>query len=94
MGYRYSLGERTAYDPVHSRGIDTWWEAGAPDRTFTQTIRCYTPADLRLLLEGTGLTLVDVLAGGRRLDLDAAHPGQRTLLREEHEYLAVLRPGH
>jgi len=45
------------------RMLDTY----VPDdgsESFTQSLRCYSPADLRLLLEGTGLQLADLWPGG------------------------------
>jgi len=36
------------------------WRVGHEDDAVTQSHRCYSPSDLRLLLEGTGLSLVDV----------------------------------
>jgi hypothetical protein len=35
------------------------WRVGQEDDAVTQSLRCYSPADLRLLLEGTGLSVVD-----------------------------------
>ena len=35
------------------------WRVGQEDGAVTQSLRCYSPADLRLLLEGTGLSVVD-----------------------------------
>jgi SAM-dependent methyltransferase len=90
-GYEYSLRERTTYDPIHNRALDTWWETDTPEQSFSQSIRCYTPADLSLLLEGTGLALANVVLGDRTIDQDAPHPGLRAFLEDQHEYLAVLR---
>jgi hypothetical protein len=36
------------------------WRVGHEDAALTQSLRCYSPADLHLLLEGTGLSVVDV----------------------------------
>ena len=92
-GYDYELGELMRFDPIHSRFADTWWVTDNPGEKWTQHIRCYTPADLRLLLEGTGLTLDAVLVAGEIVDLDEPKFGLVSLLREAHEYLAVLRSG-
>lgn len=35
---------------------------------MAQTIRCYTPADLLLLLEGTGLSLKEIEVKGEPVD--------------------------
>jgi hypothetical protein len=63
--------ERCHFDPVHCRWIDEWEPTAAPESALAQTIRCYTPADLLLLLEGTGLALKHIEVGGQVLDLDA-----------------------
>jgi hypothetical protein len=36
------------------------WRVGHEDDAVTQSLRCSSPADLLLLLEGTGLSVVDV----------------------------------
>ncbi|WP_030156491.1 bifunctional 2-polyprenyl-6-hydroxyphenol methylase/3-demethylubiquinol 3-O-methyltransferase UbiG [Glycomyces sp. NRRL B-16210] len=89
-GYHHELRQSTAYDPVTATAVDTWWDTAEPDRRITQRIRCYSPADLRLLLEGTGLALEGLLVGDDPLDPAADHAGNAALLRERHEYLAVL----
>jgi SAM-dependent methyltransferase len=91
-GYRHELQQRTAFDPVTSTAVDTWWDTAEPEHRISQRLRCYSPADLRLLLEGTGLELAGVLAGGEPVDLDADHAGDAAWLRVHHEYLAVLEP--
>ncbi|MCO8270531.1 class I SAM-dependent methyltransferase [Actinoplanes sp. TRM 88003] len=77
QGYAYELRERTTFDQVTCTATDTWWPVDQPDEAISQRLRCYSPADLTLLLEGTGLKLAGI---------DPAE------LRTEHEYLAVLRP--
>lgn len=47
------------YDPVESRLIHSFTIG---DRRVTESIRCYSPADLRLLIEPTGLTIVDMFS--------------------------------
>jgi SAM-dependent methyltransferase len=90
-GYRHELHERVAFDPFTSTAVDSWWDTAEPERVITQRIRCYSPADLRLLLEGTGLALDGVMVGGEAVDLAADHAGDDAMLRRHHEYLAVLR---
>lgn len=43
------------FDPVTGRFIDTWWPVGREGEARKQSGRCYAPADLTLLVEGTGL---------------------------------------
>lgn len=53
------------FDPVGCRIIDKWWPYHQPDKMMFQSLRCYTPADLELLLEGTGLQITAIRAGGK-----------------------------
>lgn len=89
-GYEHELCERTSFDPVTCTAIDTWWEASNPDERISQFLRCYTPADLSLLLAGTGLTLTTITVGEQSFP-PSPHPGLTDLLHEHYEYLAVLR---
>ena len=55
---------RYDFDGCGSRMLDTWWSVDDVAYTVTQSLRCYAPADLELLLEGTGLRLISVTPGG------------------------------
>ena len=55
---------RYDFDGRGCRMLDTWWSEADSASTVTQSLRCYAPADLELLLEGTGLHLVRVTPGG------------------------------
>ncbi len=93
-GYDFDLTERTTFDPVTCRARDTWWITDRPDERWTQTIRCYTPADLRRLLEATGLSLAEIVVAGDRVDVaEHGHHDVAVLLTQEHEYLAALTRG-
>ena len=82
---------RYTFDAEACRVIDTWWPTGRPNEAVTQTLRCYSPADLRLLLEPTGLELAEVESGGAyNLDTQVFTP--TVPLHEAYQYLAVLRP--
>jgi SAM-dependent methyltransferase len=48
---------RYGFDAEGTRMLDTWWPVGREQGAVTQSLRCYSPADLGLLLEGTGLGL-------------------------------------
>jgi SAM-dependent methyltransferase len=90
-GYEYDLRQRISFDPVTCTAVDTWWQVSEPDRRISQTLRCYSPADLSLLLAGTGLILAELMVGDRTF-APTARPGLPELLQQHHEYLAVLRP--
>ena len=57
-----SASREYGFDAEGCRWLDTWspLDGGGAVR---QSLRCYSPADLSLLLEGTGLQLVGLVAG-------------------------------
>lgn len=55
---------RYTFDPDGCRWNDTWWPVDHPEQAVQQSLRCYSPADLRLLVEGTGLQLQRIQPGG------------------------------
>lgn len=55
---------RYSFDAEGCRWNDTWWPKGKPEKAITQSLRSYSPADLRLLLAETGLKLQSVKSGG------------------------------
>jgi SAM-dependent methyltransferase len=89
LGYPFSVSESTDYDPIQSRFIDTWTREG-DDRRWSQSQRCYSPADLALLLEPTGLRVVAMEVDGESFDpgqtADHTHP-----LWSHHEYRVALK---
>lgn len=62
------MTERSFYDTVLGRWIDEWEPVGDIAKTRRQSIRCYTPADLLLLLEGTGLRISHAEFDGKAFD--------------------------
>lgn len=60
--------QRLDFDHVGCRFVDSWWLDGGDRPPLTQTARCYTVADLLLLLEATGLSLVAVELDGEPVD--------------------------
>ena len=62
-GGEIAPGVRRVYgfDAEGCRWLDTWSRG---DEAVTQSLRCYSPADLRLLLSGTGLRLEAVVPLG------------------------------
>lgn len=90
LGYEYELFHRVSFDPVTCTATGTWWDAAHPDEKISQRLRCYTPADLALLLAGTTLALSAITAGEHTFR-PAHQPDDSGLLRQHHSYLAVLR---
>ena len=56
-GYNFNVSEKIEFDEAMQFMTDTWWETDNPTEKFTQKIRCYSPADFKKLLSGTGLKL-------------------------------------
>lgn len=87
-GEEYSSGRaagRFTSDAERCRMVGEMWLAGDRSETATQWERCYSPADLQLLLEGTGLTLSSFEA------YDTEAYGHRDDRAEAMRYLAKLR---
>ena len=83
--------ERCHFDPVHCRWIDEWEPTAAPEQALAQAIRCYTPADLLLLLEGTGLTLRHIEVDGETVDWNSNRITTAGPLMTAWSYLVLLR---
>ena len=84
---------RYHFDPVHCRWIDEWQPVDSPEKALAQTVRCYTPADFLLLLEGTGLILQYVEVDGQVLDVRSNTIMTGGPLMEAYSYLVKLVPG-
>jgi SAM-dependent methyltransferase len=63
-----AMTERSYFDGVLARWIDQWEPVDDPEAARWQSIRCYTPADLLLLLEGTGLKMKEAEFCGEAFD--------------------------
>lgn len=83
---------RCYFDPVHCRWIDEWQPTAAPEAALAQTLRCYTPADLLLLLEGSGLALHRVEVDGEAVDFATNAIVTTGPLLEAWSYLVQLIP--
>jgi len=59
---------RYEFDPEGCRMLDTWWHSDTPNDRATQSLRCYSPADLQLLIADTGLPVVDIVDTGGAVD--------------------------
>lgn len=86
------MWERCHFDPLHCRWIDEWEPTAAPEQALAQTIRCYSPADLLLLLERTGLGLVHCEVDGEELDVASDRIATSGPLMEAWCYLVKLVP--
>ena len=81
---------RYGFDDAGCRILDTWWPTGCPNDAVTQSLRCYSPEDLESLLDGTGLSLVDVRAGSS-LDNRTKTFYPKAPLEDAMQYMAILK---
>ncbi len=66
-GFEMDLGagmRKYEFDSQECRLIDKWWLPENTSDVYYQSLRCYSPVDFKLLLEGTGLKLTDIQTGG------------------------------
>lgn len=84
------FSRRYDYDFDGARMLDTWRTHSDSDSdSITQSLRCYTPADLKMLLEGTGLQLVGIIPGGS-LNYETGEYREHVPLGEAMTYQAKL----
>lgn len=79
------------FDADGCRLLDSWWTPGQDSERVTQSLRCYSPQDLRLLLQDSGLTLERMVAGGA-VDYAANVYHPQVSLGQAMQYCAYLRP--
>lgn len=77
------------FDALGSRLIDSWWRKKDPETIVKQSLRCYTPMDLRLLLKETGLEITELQAGGS-VDYDRMEFVKKTKLEDAMTYYIKL----
>ena len=82
---------RYSFDADGCRWQDTWWPKGDPEKSVQQSTRCYSPADLRLLADGTGLKVTDVKPGGT-MDWVEGKWLSTAPLKQAMSYVAQLKP--
>ncbi len=76
--HRYRERRSWDFDPIRSCFLDTWCPiddaTGLPmeEMAITQTIRCYSPSEFVLLLEGTGLAVSRAEVAGQPFDMTSS----------------------
>lgn len=61
---------RCHFNPFCSRWIDEWIPVHEPRNARAQTVRCYSPSDFSLLLEGTHLRMEHIEVEGQTLHME------------------------
>jgi SAM-dependent methyltransferase len=83
------IARRYDFNAEGNRMLDRWWPADDPGSAVEQSLRCYAPADLTLLLEGTGLVLTHVEPLGTIDEASGQYVPEAPLL-QAMSYIAVL----
>src|SRR5699024_563645 len=52
------------YDESLNRMTDTWWEDNNLEKTYTQSLACYSPDEIYSLCENAGLKIIAYYPGG------------------------------
>ncbi|MFS0749214.1 SAM-dependent methyltransferase [Oceanobacillus sp. 1P07AA] len=78
------------FDALNCRMIDSWWEESRQQEKITQSLRCYSPADLELLISDIPLTLTKCGPGGE-MNYEQGVYTESVSLGRAMSYLAVLR---
>lgn len=89
LGYNFDVSQKIQYDPVSNIAYDSWWETNKPEKKHVQTLRCYAPCDLQLLLENTGLRLKHIEANGEKVEIETL-PSEKNAFWDASEYLVQL----
>ena len=52
------------FDALNCCLVDTWWHKNQPTKKIVQNLRCYSPADLKLLSNSINLKIEEIYSGG------------------------------
>jgi hypothetical protein len=77
----YASWHCTTYYPWQSRFVDRWWMKADKSDALEQSVRCYSPPDLALLLEGTALRIEHI---------EVNDGDDMAKLEDAYSYLAIL----
>jgi cyclopropane fatty-acyl-phospholipid synthase-like methyltransferase len=81
---------RYGFDANDCRLLDTWWHIESPEDKVTQSIRCYSPADLRLLLKEANLELIGIAETGGAIDRSTGNFSANVELHRAMSYVAKI----
>ena len=77
------------FDPYENRLLDHWWKTGKESSRITQSIRCYAPVDINLLLDDTGYEIKHIKPGGA-VDYQTGEYASDVSLNKAMSYIAVI----
>jgi len=77
------------FDPYGCRMLDKWWPEDDESQRVTQSLRCYSPADLEMLIEDTGL-MIEMIQPGGAMDYENMLFLDEVPLEDAMSYLVIL----
>lgn len=92
-GQEMKIGQfhrKYGFDFIGNRMLDTWSDPLLDNESYTQTLRCYSPQDLSLLLNETGLEIESITPGGS-MDYDAGVYNEKVELGEAMSYMVKIK---
>lgn len=78
------------FEPYECRMIDKWWPKENESQAVKQSLRCYSPADLKMLIDPTDLMIESIQPGGA-MDYEKMVFVEKAPLAKAMNYLAVLK---
>lgn len=83
------LKRKYDFDVETCRMLDSWWDENEASAVMTQSLRCYSPVDLQLLLQNHKLTLINCDPGGS-MDYVNWKYTEKAPMQQAQTYLAKL----
>jgi len=87
--YQHQWSKIYARDITRADRERVLWLKEKPATKTTQRLRCYSPADLTLLCEDCGLTIVEIFSGGK-MDYHTGTYTPEVPLNQAMSYIARL----
>ncbi|MFD1019726.1 class I SAM-dependent methyltransferase [Thalassobacillus hwangdonensis] len=88
MQLNESISRAYDFDPEGCRMLDTWWQTEIPSETYTQSLRCYSPADLQLLVGNEWA--MEIVGVGGAMDYEKGTYHESVPLNKAMSYLVKL----
>lgn len=79
---------RYGFDFENCRWLDSWWKINDEQNAVQQSLRCYSPADLKLLVKNTGLVIDTIIPCLNYTNFESLYSGD---LSTSLSYLAILK---
>ncbi|SET17828.1 Methyltransferase domain-containing protein [Oceanobacillus limi] len=84
------ISRKYDFDAIECRMLDTWWKTDEPTTKVSQSLRCYSPADLNLLINELPLQLQHCEPSGA-MDYEKWKYQTKVPLGQAMSYMAKLK---